>query len=261
MAQTLTATADPTFTPPRVRLDFADTGTTPVTSVTISRQDTSGLVTAVRTSDGNPLPVSGGAATIFDYEPPYGQGLTYSTDISGGPTATAELDVDRPWLVHPGIPSRSMTFRQMAGSLASEVWDIDQGVFQVLARSTPIVTTGGARMAPAGTLLLGVSSAEELATLKLLLSDGAPLLLNVPPSLGWGVDSSYIAIGRVEMARPIQVLTASWRTLSLPYQVVARPAGGTRSGLLWSDVAATYATWADLAATGMTWADLAAQSG
>ena len=260
MAQTLTATPDPSYSPPRIRLDFTDTNTTPVTSVTINRQDASGRAYPVRTSDGNPLPTSGGAASVYDYEPPYGQDLVYSTTISGGPTATANLNVSRPWLVHPGIPSRSAMFLQMAGSVQSETWDIDQGVFKVLGRSTPIVATGGVRFAPSSTLLLGVSNPTDLAGLKQLLSDGAPLLLNVPPSLGWGIDTSYIAVGPVQNARATQLLVGAWRTLSLPYQVVARPVGGTRGGLTWNDVAAKYATWADLAATGMTWAQLAAQS-
>ena len=260
MAQTLTATPDPSYSPPRIRLDFTDTNTTPVTSVTINRQGTSGRVYPVRTSDGNPLPTSGGAATVYDYEPPYGQDLIYSTTITGGPTATANLNVSRPWLVHPGIPSRSMTFLQMAGSVQSETWDIDQGVFKVLTRSTLVVATSGVRFAASSTLLLGVSNPTDLAGLKQLLSDGAPLLLNVPATLGWGIDTAYIAVGPVQNARPSQLLVEAWRTLSLPYQVVARPAGGTRGGLTWDGVDALYGPWTDLAATGMTWAQLAAQS-
>ena len=259
MAQTLTATTDPTYSPPRIRLDFTDTAASPVTSVTINRQDASGRVYPVRTSDDGPLPTSGGAASVYDYEPPYAQDLIYSTTITGGPTATANLAVSRPWLVHPGIPSRSMTFLQMAGSVQSETWDIDQGVFKVLMRSTPIVATGGVRFAPASTLLLGVSNPTDLAGLKQLLSDGAPLLLNVPGSLGWGIDTSYIAVGPVQNARPTQLLVEAWRTLSLPYQVVARPAGGTRGGLTWDGVDAKYGPWSDIP-TGTTWAQLAAQS-
>ena len=261
MAQTLTATADPMFTPPRVRLDFADTGTTPVTSVTISRQDPSGLVTAVRTSDGNPLPVSGGAATVYDYEPPYGVPLVYTTNLAGGPTASAELDVTRPWLIHPGIPSRSRPLDFAPGSFAAVTRSIDQGSFTVLGRSTPIITTGGARRAGASQFVLMTETIADLQALDALFSDGAPLLLNVPPSLGFDVDAMYIAVGDVTFGRPSSVGTHKDRAITVPYQVVARPAGGTRSGLLWSDVAATYATWADLAATGMTWAELAAQSG
>jgi len=261
MAQTLTATPDPTYSPPRIRLDFTDTAATPVTSVTINRQNASGRVYPVRTSDGGPLPTSGGAATVFDYEAPPEQLLTYSTTITGGPTATATLlPVPAVRLIHPGIPSRSMSIQLRRATNAQEDWDIQQGSFAVLGRSTPIVATGGARIAAASSLIVAISSDDERLALKQLLSDGAPLLLSVAPSLGFGLESAYIAIGKVSSARPVDLGTVQERDIVLPYQVVARPAGGTRGGLTWDKVAATYPTWADLAATGMTWAQLAAQS-
>lgn len=258
MTQTLTAAAELSYSPPRVRLDFTDTSGTPVTSVTITRQDASGRSYTVRTSDGGPLVVSGGVATVWDYEVPYGQTVTYSTDISGGPTATAMLAVTRPWLIHPGVPSRSITFTHGAGSHASETWDIVQGSFTVLRRSTPIITTGGARVAAASTLVILISNAAELSALSLLLSDGSPLYLNVPPALSWGVESCYIAVGRAQVDRQVPVLTGRYRAVTLPYQVVARPGGGTQAGIIWDTIAGQYAAWTDLAATGLTWAQLVA---
>jgi hypothetical protein len=260
--QHLTATPEPDSSPPRVRLDFTDATSAPVSSLTISRLDANGRTWAVRTSDGGPLTVSGGAATIYDYEVPYGTRVTYSTDIVSGPTAVAVLDVARPWLIHVGVPSRSATFHNLAGSQASETWDIDQGVFAVLGRSTPIITTGGARVVPASSLVIHSATDDEKAALSLLLSDGAPLLLNVPQSLGWGIGTSYIAVGRVQVDRPIGILSVSHRSLTLPYQQVARPGGGTQAAITWNTVAAKYATWQDILDAGITsWAELAAPTG
>lgn len=259
MTQTLTATPDTSYTPPRVRLDFSDTGSSPATSVTITRQNASGKSYTVRTSDGEPLPVSGGVATVWDYEVPFGQTVTYTTDITNGPTATAVLDVSAVWLVHPGVPSRSVAVDLRAGTNDSEDWDIVQGSFTVLSRSTPIITTGGARVAPATTLVVRTSTQAERDALKLLLSDGSPLYLNVPSSLGIGVDTAYIAVGKVTAARPSGAAGTDWaRDVQMPYQVVARPGGGTQAATTWDVVAGQYATWSALAATKKTWAQLVA---
>lgn len=259
--RTLTATPEPGHTPPRVRLDFSDNTGSPVTSVTITRTDVSGRSYPVRTTDGAPSQLSGAPVTLYDYEARYGSPVTYSTDAPQSPSAVTTLAVDRPWLIHPGIPSRSVTFTHGAGSHASEDWDIDQGAFQILGRSTPVIATSGARYAPASTLVVVISTDEEREALKLLLSDGATLLMNVPTSRSWGVDTDYIAVGKVPVDRLSPVLTEPHRNITLPYQVVARPGGGTQAAFTWDTVASQYATWADLAATGLTWAQLAAQTG
>ena len=259
MTQTLTASVEPGNSPPRVRLDFHDTAGAPVTSVTINRQDSSGYSYAVRTSDGGPLPVSGGVATIFDYEIPFGQTATYSTTISGGPTATARLDVGQAWLVHPGVPARSCPLEFGTGSFPTVKKAIVQGSFTVLGRSTPVIFTGGARLAGASQFVLMTETITDANALDLLFSDGAPLFLNVPPSLGYDVDPMYIAVGDVTFDRPSPVATHKDRSITVPYQVVARPGGGTQAAITWDTVAGQYATWQALAAAGVTsWAALAA---
>lgn len=263
MTQTLTATAEPDYSPPRVRLDFSDTGGSPVTSVTIIRQDADGRSYTVRTSDGAPLPVSGGVATVWDYEVPFGQTVAYSTDISGGPTATAGLDVLRPWLVHPGVPTRSCPLVFGQGSFPAVTRAIVQGSFTVLGRSTPVVFTGGARLAGASQFVLMTETIADLNALDLLFSDGSPLFLNVPPSLSYDVDPVYIAVGDVSFGRPSSVAIHKDRATVVPYQVVARPGGGTQAAITWDTVAGQYATWtaeaADAANT--SWAALAAPTG
>lgn len=254
---TLTATAQPTNDPPRVQLDVTETGTPVISAVTINRTDVDGRVRPVRTTDGGPLPVSGGVAQIFDYEIPYGTTATYQVVENNAPTAGATLDVDVPWLIHLGVPSRSLTIDLRKGSHDQEEWDIDQAVFPILGRSEPIVITGTTRTAPASSLIAGTDTLGDRQAMKDLLADGSVLLLNVSPDLGLGLDTAYIAVGKVSSKRRSDVGTDPYWDLQMPYQVVSRPAGGTRAAVTWADVAAKYATWSAIPA-GTTWAQLAA---
>lgn len=253
---TVAATEYPDASPPAVRLDITASGTPTVTEVTATRTDVTGKSYPVRTSDGDPLPVSGGVAVLWDYEAPYGTTSTYSVAASGATTVTdtALLDVTAVWLVHPGVPSRSMAvFVTELGELTRAV---DRGLFAVIGRNDPIAVTGGARGTASGMLGLRTKTDAERNALNLLLDDGATLLLNLPPT-GWGMDPCYISVGDVSVARTIEYAPHPWREWSLPYQVVYRPAGGSQSLRTWETIAAEYpGTWADVAATGLTWADL-----
>lgn len=266
---TLTATPEPDAATPRVRIDVTDT--TGSTSVVVSRMDADGRSRLVRTSDGEALPISGGTATVYDYEAPYGTQVIYSTNVGSGPTAQAMLDVLAVWLVHPGVPSRSQPVDLRVGTNQSEEWAIDQGVFAILEREDPMIVTGGARTSPASSLIVKTDTAEELAGLRLLLSDGSPLLLNVHRGLGLGLPTSYIAVGTVRPARPSTVGTDGLRHVELPYQTVGRPGGGTQAAIVWDDIAtrgaddytaavgSQYLTWQAIADAGVSsWAELAA---
>jgi hypothetical protein len=252
MPLTLVATPQPGNAPPRVRLDIAG-GTGPVT---VWRLDPDGRQRRVRTADDGPQPLTSGAATLYDPEAPYGQRVSYSTDAPGSPAVTVTLDVADVWLIHPGVPSRSVRL-PVVTDLGEETEPTQAGAHQVLQRAKPVVINGGPRTAVASTLGIRTHTDAERLALRLLLADGAPLLLNVPTSLGWGVEAGYIAAGELRRARTLEFGYFPWREWSLPYQVVDRPTGGTRIGLPWSDVGAQY-TWATLAAAVDSWAELAA---
>jgi len=265
---TLTASVEADHTPPRVRLDVNDTtGTVP--SVTITRLDPDSVYRKVRTSDDAPLPLSGGLATIYDYEAPFGYALTYMTDLAGSPTATVQIDSAQSWLVHLGVPSRSCPIEFAPGSFTTVTRTVPQGVFVVLERPDPVVASGGARLLGASQFVLMTETISDLAALDLLFSDGSTLFLNVPPSLGYDVDSMYVAPGDVVFGRPSSVATHKDRTITVPYQTVGRPSGGTQAAITWNDVAtrgaddytaapSSYATWAAAAAAADSWAELAA---
>lgn len=253
----LSASVDQSTTPPSVRIDIADTRATPATSVVVTRQDSTGRSYPVRTADGGPLVVSGGTATLYDNELPYGTQVTYSVNVVGAVTATARIDVDSVWLTHPGVPSLSVPVDFRPGSFSSEEWAIDQGVFNVLGRSSPVVVTSGARTSPASSFTIYTETLDQLRALKQLFADGSPLLLNVSPTLNTGLDTSYITASGVTVSRPSPVAPHEDRDIAVKYQVVDRPTGGTQSAITWSDIAAKYATWADVAAAVKSWAALA----
>lgn len=267
---TLTATPEPAAVPPRVRLDITDSGTPAVTSVVISRLDSDGRYRPVRTSDGGPLPISGGVATIYDYEPlGYGTPVTYSTNQAGGPTVTAVLDSGVPWLVHPGLPSRSVPIS--ISSQDDETFDVAQGIFDILEREDPIVVTGGARSTAASTFGIRTRTSAERRALRLLLSDASPLLLNMPAAMDWGIDPCYITVGTVRRGRTVRYGPFPYREWQLPYRVVGRPAGGTQAAIAWDNIAtrgaddytaaagSQYLTWQAIADAHVpSWAELSA---
>lgn len=247
--------------PPRIRLNVTDTGSPAITSANVFRQNPDGRTVPVRTFDGNPLILttsgSNRVGLLYDYEAPLGEAVSYSTAESPG-TVSAQVTMDDPsiWLVHVGVPELSMAVELRAGSFAEEEWDVRQGVHWPIGRDTPVVQTDGARRAPSSSLTVAVELASDMWALRDLLRDAGPLLLNVPVSMGLGVETSYIAVGAVRNRRPSDIGGDPMRALELPYQVVDRPAGGSQAERNFADVVADNATYADLTAKYGTFFDL-----
>lgn len=252
---TLTATPNTATSPPKIRLVGTATGTPTVSSLTIYRTDPDGSSKLVRTPDGGPLVLAGGTATIDDFEAPFGAPVQYSVPEGTAPTTSATLSVSTPWLIHLGTPSMSVPLDFMKDSFSEEAWDLDQGVFPILGRPEPMVITGGSRQAPSSEMIVGTDTLTDLDNLQAILADGSTLLLNVSPALNLGIKTEYVAIGAARAKRRSDVGTDARRNITLPYQTVARPTGGTRTAVMWSDVGATYATWAGIP-VGKTWAQV-----
>lgn len=260
---TITATVEPGHVPPRVKLSLVDSGEPPINSVTVTRTDPSGVVVNVRTENGEPLAlVASGAtrvATVYDYEMPYGQPVTYST-VQKPLVTTGEVTVaeERVWLVHPGVPARSVPIELMKGSFDDEEEDVLAGVFFPLGRRNAVVISDGKRKAPAGTLIVGTETPAERRALGELLADAFPLLLNVPPLVGIDVDTCYIHVGRLRRARPSDVGTDPHRNWVLPFQVVDMPVGGAQSLRTYQDVLDEHASFQAVLDAYPTFADLQA---
>lgn len=257
MTIAITATAQPSTNPPSVLLNLTRTGSSE-TTVRVRRIDADGVTRDVRTIAAGPVDISTGTATVTDYEYPYGTSVTYLVQETGS-TASFSMDVAQVWLTHIGVPSRSVAVRFRPGSFGVEEWGIEEGVFSVLERSTPIVVTGGSRQEGTGSFTIAVSTPGELTALKDLFRDGSALLLNASPSLGWHIETAYIAAGSIRRARTVASLFEPDRDLEVPYRVVSRPEGGTRAAYTWADEAADYATWSAIPA-GTKWSQVAAGS-
>lgn len=89
-----------------------------------------------------------------------------------------------------------------------------------------------------------------------LVAPGTPLLFQGPSE--YGVPDRYMAIGPVNIERPLSDHRIQFRKATMPYEQVDRPAGPTQGicGARVADICDLYPTWDALAATGFTWDDL-----
>jgi hypothetical protein len=212
--------------PPRVSL--AVTASAGETSSTITRLNPDGTTVLVRTGDGNPVPISAGSASLFDYEMPYGQGVAYSSVESPATVSnTVTVAPARPWLVHPAIPSRSMQITFGPNPSPRRTRPVVRGVYNVLGRTNPIVISDGVRHGRMLTLTLLIRGQAEMDAFDALTADSAPLLLNVPTALGYHVPTAYISIGDLEYLPVQNKVYELWFNITMPYYEVDRPAGGS----------------------------------
>lgn len=255
---TVSATVELSNVPPRVRLTVTDIGSPNLFAATVTRLDPDGRVVVVRTQDGNPLTLttSGSNRTgiVYDYEMPYGQPVTYSTQES--PTTTSgEVTVaeDRVWLVHPGVPALSMPVSVAAfGNL---VRPVSRNVFRPMGRKSALVVTDGARKSPEGTVELNTFTLAEAAAFEALTDDASVLLLNVPAQLPWGFPTSYVSLGDIEEGRLVEYAGEPRRLQTLPLVVVERPSGGSQAQRTYSDLL-VYPTYTALRSAYASYLDL-----
>jgi hypothetical protein len=255
---TVTATVEASNVPPRVRLNVADTGAPSFATVNITRLDPNGETVPVRTTDGNPLTMNSNAGLVYDYEMPYGSPVVYSSqETPGNVTAPVTVPETRIWLVHPGVPAVSMPIELRAGSLSEESYPVTQGVFYPMGRKNPVVVNSGVRHGPESKLTVAIDSVSDLAAIRALVADAGTLLLNIPPGLSLGFDTSYIAVSDIRASRLTDIGSDPYRNWDLPFVTVDRPAGGSQSQRTLADLLAfpslgslmdNYATFADLLA-------------
>lgn len=253
---TVTATVEPSTTPPRVRLNIADTGTPAITATTITRQNPDGTTTTVRTPDGQALVLTSSAGLLYDYEAPFQAAVTYSSVESPTQVTTpVTVPENRIWLIDPGVPNLSMPITvAVFGDLTRRV---NRGVFYPMGRSAPVVQTDGTRKATEGSLQVKTMSLAEIAALNAVTASGSPLLLNVPATFAWGVSSGYISIADVVEQRLVEYAPEVTRYFNLPYTVVDRPIGGTQAQRTYADLL-DFPTYAALLAAFSTYGDLLA---
>lgn len=250
---TVTPTVEIGTNPPRVRLDVSDAGLPGYTRATVMRNDPNGESVPVRTPDGSGITLATSGANrvgvVYDYEVPYGQSVTYTTSESPTVVSAAVVaDVPVPWLIHLGVPELSIPVDLGADSFEEEVRTVARGIYYPMGRETPVVFIDGSRKSAESSMTALVETAAEWAAMRAMLQDGAPLLLNVNPSLGFDVATAYVSIGDVRRQRPSGLVGSDpFRRVVLPYVVVDRPAGGTQAERTMLDLL-VYPTLAQLAA-------------
>lgn len=242
MPTTLVATPQPANDPPRVLLELTYTGQT---SATIIRTDPDGTQTPVRLAE--PVTLDGaGSAVLYDYESWFESAFSYTATTAGGSitSSSVSLSVSDVWLRHPGVPSLSRQIDFQGEGDPSR--PVVQAVLEPLGRTYPVVVSDGQRKSKRGELTIRTASDAEHVALLALLDDVTPLLLDVPPSLGYGGDlvHQYLAIGDLgQRRRQPDYYPDTHRIWTAPYIVVGRPAGGIQAERTYADVLAADATY------------------
>jgi hypothetical protein len=261
---TLTVTPEPGNTPPRVRLDIADAGTPAVATVTPRRTEPDGSTAPVRTPTGVgfALTASGTSrvGTLYDYEMPLGAPVAYTLDENPAVAGSARVDSEAVWLIHPGVPSRSIAVDLRPASFAQVTRAVNRGVFWPMTRETPIVITDGRRKAAETSIVIRTDTLDDILAVVALTADAQTLMLNAPPALALGVTRRYISVGDITEERPSDIGQDAYRDWTLPYVVVDRPEGGSQAQWTLADIKATYADLATIKARFTTMADIQANT-
>lgn len=247
----ITATPEPGNHPPRVRLEIANA--TGSASGQVLRTGADGRAVPVR--QGDPATLTSGGWIGYDVEARYNQSARYEWVPATGPRLASDvvqLDVDRPWLVHPGVPDLSQPV--VVKLLDDEVLRGSGGLHDVLDSEYPVPITGGGRKAPGFQLVLKTFAKPERDALEQLFKDEAPLLLQmVYPAFTDESEYRWIWAGDITRTRRSQVFADGSRAWALPCAEVSRPLGGIRSQRTWADLLLECPTWADVMVRYKTW--------
>jgi hypothetical protein len=245
----ITTSVDMVNEPPRVAIFV--TGASGTTAQ-ITRTDPDGAVRPVR--GGDPAPLVGGQAILYDYEMPYGATTTYTVIDAGGPTAftaTAPVATTQSRLIHPGQPSLSIQInginrgdRTLASGAAEH---------PVLGSQYPVVITDGQRKAPKYQITIRTKTSTDNAAVKAILAGCVPLLLQVVFPFTASALWRYITVDDATEADVTRRFGDAMRVWTLNVTETDRPAGGIAAQRTWADVIAEVGTWADLQTRYTTW--------
>lgn len=231
------------------------------TTATVLRIDGAGNRVAVR--NGDPAPTPSGSWDGLDYEAPLDTSVSYEAvnvttsavlATSGAVSLTSD---ERPWLGHPGVPSRNI--RPVVADFKPGTRLARSTTLQAIGRARPIAQSLRRTSLSGGALMIRTSTFAELQAVHDLIDDGHVLLLRGPAAWG-GYGTRYVQIGDVEFEPLTRVGAESRYLITMPFTEVDRPAGLAQSGTgyRWVDVTTAYASWTDLATANPTWNDVIA---
>jgi hypothetical protein len=216
----ITVVPDPLNTPPRVLLIFAGfLGAT----LNITRSTPAGVL-PVRL--GEPLTMTSGQGTLYDYEAPFGQPLTYTATPTVGPPITSDtfiLDVRSPWLIHPSIPGLSTPIR--VKQIGDKTSNTLAALNVVLGRRTSILETDGVRKAPQFDLTLRTTTREESQGLADVLDGADSLLVQIAYPFTDVTNYWYVGVGEVSSGAFSSAYGDPAKVWSLACTITDPPAG------------------------------------
>lgn len=261
----ITATPAAGNAPPRVQITLALPTGYDSTDFTIVVTDPIDVTRIVRSCES--ITAGGESAWVgYDYEAPYGVPLTYGVvfqPMSGAPVGYTAPDITLSpsvaWLVHPGKPSLSIPLprvRQMDTRTAA----VNKGIFTPYGRTTPVIVTDGQRKAATTSIVVRTGTTDELDALYAILDDCTTLLLNIPPTLGWGITREYVNFDATTEDR-WSYPSAPSRDVTMPYQVTSAPIGGSQAERTYATILTEASSYQAVLDQHGTYLDLLAPTG
>jgi len=223
----LVATADDGLHPPGVLLQVG--GVTPNGRVTITRTDPDGRTRAVREAEPLDIDASGNGA-CYDHEAPHNSVVRYQIAALKLTSETVQVSSDQVWLVDPGNPASAANFPLRRLLEVQDRSYAPRGILtDVPGREESVVTVMGSDVtSPESGVVVRTTTTREGNRLRDLLRTTSVLLLQVPAFAGQRQLYEYVyCTGRSET--PVARATVPDIRWSLPYRVVARPAGRQRA--------------------------------
>lgn len=252
-------TANGGNTPPRNEVTVSSPDGSNITACTLYRT-VGGVRTTTRVQPQTGLP----SVLVLDYESPWDTAVQYSAAITyaGGastenPAAPAQTLTPTPaafWAIHPTTPGLSMALDVADFGFAgvaehgNVVRSAQATQHPILGSDLPLLTKFGNRKAAATSLTLTTTTLVERGALLSLTNDETPILIRCPAAWGWGWEDGYYAIGDIDEGRRLQYGAEASRTIKVPLQKVASPAGTQAATFGWADLMAAYADWPSVAA-------------
>lgn len=246
LAATVSAETSPAGVP---RIRIAITGSSGSTAE-VSRVDETAATTApVR--QGSPAALTGGAATIYDYEAVFGNWVHYIVTGASATVTTGSVyhSAATPWLVHPGQPEKSVPLTVTRWPAWST--PIQRGIYQPLGRPNRVVVSG-MRQSREGDLVIYTATSQQRDALAAVLADGSALLIKGTATEGAG--TYWVSVGDAERD-PAGVDLRGYTVWTLPLIEVDSPPGRALPPVTYGLATATFASYAHAQAIAPTYAD------
>jgi hypothetical protein len=246
--------AHPEASPPYIEVDL--TGFLG-TMAELTRIDQAGNRVPVRLA--NPASLDGGSWFGQDYEAPYGVPCTYEcvaslTQVSDPVT----LDVETPWLIHPGVPTLSQPL--ILTAVPQRSFESNQGVHNVMGASKPVVVTDGARRAATYDLAARTETESAALGLEALLLDTQVLLLQIRYAESHRTFYEWVAVGTVTTSSLTDFFGDDLLNWQLSITVTNSPDDANQGARTLAALAAEFSTLHEIAINYATLADIIADN-